>query len=379
MSQFSERLKSLHITRPTLLLDKEKVIRNIEKMSHKAKAARLRFRPHFKTHQSAEVGNWFRQAGVGCITVSSLEMARYFTGHGWKDITVAFTANVLEIETINSLAQEVTFNLILDTDELVLRLASGLREKVQVWIEVDVGDHRTGIRWDDDQSITSLARTILNTPKLAFCGLLTHSGHSYHAKTVDEIRSIHEDSLGKLRRVKEGLRRDGIGPCAISIGDTPGCSVADSFAGVDEIRPGNFAFNDLKMWQLGACTDEEIAVAVACPVVGKYKDRNQVAVYGGAVHLSKDSLLDEVGRRIYGYVSRPGGHSWGPVEKSAPVVSLSQEHGLIEVDEQLFQEIKIGDILVILPVHSCLTSDLFRSYRSLSGEIIPRRQSNDPN
>ncbi len=211
-----------------------------------------------------------------------------------------------------------------------------------------------------------------------FPELLTHSGHTYHAKTVEEIRAIHQDSLPKLRTVREKLGQAGIHPCAISIGDTPSCSVADSFSGADEIRPGNFVFYDLTMSSLGACRDEDIAVAVACPVVAKYKDWNQVVIYGGAVHLSKEFMLDGRGRKIYGYFTQPGDSSWGPAERRAPVISLSQEHGLIEMDGSLLQEIKVGDLLIILPVHSCLTGDLYRSYLTLDGERIERRQSNDP-
>ena len=61
----------MDIVRPTLILDKEVCLRNIERMAEKAKAKNLLFRPHFKTHQSATVGEWFRDAGITAITVSS--------------------------------------------------------------------------------------------------------------------------------------------------------------------------------------------------------------------------------------------------------------------------------------------------------------------
>ena len=51
------------INRPTFVLDKQICLRNIEKMAKKASEHGLRFRPHFKTHQSAEIGEWFRSFG----------------------------------------------------------------------------------------------------------------------------------------------------------------------------------------------------------------------------------------------------------------------------------------------------------------------------
>ena len=78
---------------PTLLLDERRCRRNIAVMSIRAKRRGVRFRPHFKTHQSRAVGQWFRDEGVSAITVSSLAMARYFSGAGWREITVAFPFN----------------------------------------------------------------------------------------------------------------------------------------------------------------------------------------------------------------------------------------------------------------------------------------------
>jgi D-serine deaminase-like pyridoxal phosphate-dependent protein len=377
MPNFQPSLEGLHLTRPTLLLDKGRVTGNIKRMKQKADQAGLRFRPHFKTHQSAEVGEWFRLLGVTSITVSSLDMAVYFANHGWKDIAVAFTVNLLEGKTMKSLARKIQLNLLLDSVELAQSLSSLLSAKARAWIDVDVGYHRTGIPWDDFPKIISVARAICSESKLTFAGLLTHSGHTYHAKSTDEIQRLHKDSLLKLRAVKRHLKEEGIHPCEISVGDTPSCSAADFFTGADEIRPGNFVFYDLTMSTLGVCRDEDIALAVACPVVGKYEAWNQVVIYGGAVHLSKEFLLDEKGRKVYGYPAFPGNARWGSAERRAPIISLSQEHGLIEMNDSFLRQTKVGDLLVILPVHSCLTADLYRSYLSLDGKKIERRQSND--
>jgi D-serine deaminase-like pyridoxal phosphate-dependent protein len=304
-------------------------------------------------------------------------MAEYFADHGWEDINVAFTANILEADAINFLARKVRLHLLVDSDDLAVRLDTVLVEKVNIWIDIDAGYHRTGISWGDFGGILSTARAILDSRKLDFCGLLTHSGDTYHAGSVEEIEKIHTASLSRLGAAKEALHREGVHPCAISIGDTPSCSIAGSFAGADEIRPGNFVFYDLTMSGLGACRDEDIAVALACPVTAKVKSLNQVVIYGGAVHLSKEFIKDDRGRAIYGYPARSAGSSWGAAERKAPVLSLSQEHGLIQTDDSLFEEIQVGDLLVILPVHSCLTADLYRSYLTLDGERIERRQSND--
>ena len=72
------------IDQPALLLDDDIARRNIDRMVVKAARNQVIFRPHFKTHQSAEIGEWFREKGIEKITVSSVEMAEYFANNGWR-------------------------------------------------------------------------------------------------------------------------------------------------------------------------------------------------------------------------------------------------------------------------------------------------------
>jgi D-serine deaminase-like pyridoxal phosphate-dependent protein len=365
-------LKSLGISKPTLLLDPKRVNKNIEWMTNKAKISGVRFRPHFKTHQSAEIGNWFKDFGVASITVSSLDMALYFAKHGWSDITVAFIVNTLEIDIINDLAGRIKLNLLVDSELGLTILNQGLQHRVGIWIKIDTGYKRTGVQWDDYQTVYSLAEKIRNSPLFEFRGLLTHAGHSYRARSKEEILQIHSETVSRMVKAKEYLKEKGFEVCQISVGDTPTCSLADDFTGVDEIRPGNFVFYDLMQERLGSCAENEIAVAVACPVVGKYKDRSQIVIYGGAVHLSNTSMFDIKGSQIFGYLTSLQNGTFGHIRRNAPVIALSQEHGIISVDKILFEEIEIGDFVSVFPVHSCLTCNLYKEYLDLEGNTIPR-------
>ena len=103
----------IQVTEPTMVLTEEVCKSNIARMAAKANAANVVFRPHFKTHQSREIGEWFRASGVDKITVSSLNMAMKFAEWGWNDITVAFPVNCLEHEKINALAAKIRLNLLL--------------------------------------------------------------------------------------------------------------------------------------------------------------------------------------------------------------------------------------------------------------------------
>lgn len=350
----------MKIKRPTLIIDQQKALANIRRMADKAGKNHIRFRPHFKTHQSAPVGDWFRRFGVAAITVSSVEMALYFARHGWQDIAIAFPVNPLEIEEINDLAQRIVLHLLVESEEIIYFLERELKHKVNVWLKIDTGYKRTGIAWDNTTGIALLIGAIDKSPILNLKGILTHAGHAYRAESQDEIKRIHQDTAARMNSVRDRLKANRPAGIEISIGDTPTCSAVDDFSGIDEIRCGNFVFYDVMQLFLGSCRQEDIAAAVACPVVAKHAERAELVIYGGAVHLSKERVKDPTGREIYGLLAVRTADSWSVLEEDTYVSSLSQEHGIIKAGPSFFNRTQPGDIVMILPVHSCLAADLLK-------------------
>ncbi len=360
----SEYLKSRGLTGPAMIVDETRARANIRAMADKTRRSGVAFRPHFKTHQSPVIGRWFADEGVDRITVSSVRMAEQFAETGWKDITIAFLLNPLELPRITNLAgylgrQGGRLGLTVDS-VAAARKAAGLN--VDIWIKMDTGYGRTGVRWDQT---SNLAKILAELEKPA--GLLTHTGNSYAKRGGAGLCELFTETVTRLTAARDATKRPDL---KLSVGDTPCCSAVDDFTGVDEIRPGNFVFYDLMQLQIGSCTESQLAAAAVCPVVGLYPERNQVVIHGGSVHLSKESLVQKNGRAIYGQLGTletpPGGRSAksGKVLADAPVISLSQEHGVIEVSEELCEDLEIGDLVVIWPVHSCLMCDL------LQGEIV---------
>ena len=357
------------IIEPTLLLDREKCQRNIQKMVEKAQSNGIRLRPHFKTHQSKEVGEWFQKAGVRSITVSSLQMATYFAEQGWDDITVAFPVNVLEIERINRLANRIQLNLIVVGLAPLAVLAAQLHASVNLWIKIDVGYHRTGVSPDDEESIAAILHYIQTQQHLHFKGFLAHAGHSYNCRSHAEILSIHRESTQLLTQVAARYR-PAYPDLEISAGDTPTCSVAEDFSMVTEIRPGNFVFYDLTQARISSCTKAEIAVAMACPVVAKHPERQEIIVYGGGVHFAKDVLEGGPAPKSYGELVYLEGQTWSAPVPDCYLSKISQEHGTLKVNPTVFQQIEVGEVVLILPVHSCMTANAMRRYTTLQGERL---------
>lgn len=341
---------------PTLIIDQRKVSNNIDRMLKKAKNECTIFRPHFKTHQLADIGKLFKIKGVNRITVSSVSMASYFVEHGWNDITIAFPINLLEIKEINQLACNINLNVLVES----LYSASIMRNKITrmlgVFIKIDTGYHRTGLLASDPE-IDKIIQLMDSNEQLVFRGFLSHAGNTYKAKSKSEILSIIETNKTTLNILKQKYIVQ-YPDIIISFGDTPSCSLSDNFTGFGEIRPGNFAYYDIMQYHIGSCSIEEIAVAVACPVVAVQLSRNELVIYGGAVHLSKEFIEPEKSSRLFGYVVNFTDEGWSKPISGAYVSSLSQEHGIIKMTSKDLMQYHPGDIIGVLPVHSCLTANL---------------------
>jgi len=357
------------IEKPTLLLDKQRAVRNIDRMAAKASRNGVVLRPHFKTHQSAEIGEWFRDRRVDAITVSSVDMAEYFVDNGWGDVTIAFPANPRQSWRLNKLAGRAQIGVLVESEAIVQLLNDELSEKVRVWLKIDAGYHRTGMPWDDFNSIERTALAVIHSDHLLLKGILTHAGHTYHSGSAEDIEEIYLQVLDRMKQVRHHLDLRDI-KVSISVGDTPGCSIVEDLGEVDEIRPGNFVFFDLSQLVFGSCRVEDIAVAVACPVVSIHPDRNQIIIYGGAIHLSKELLPGTKGKDVFGKVVLAGPEGWTTIDEGNEIISLSQEHGIVQATDGLIGRTKVGDILLVLPVHSCLTANLLGHYLTLDGQFI---------
>lgn len=356
----------MKITKPTLLLNTEKCKNNIRKIVFKAKKNNLIFRPHFKTHQSIEIGQWFKNEGINSITVSSVKMANYFSRH-WDDILIAFPVNILEIDEINLLASKIKLTLLIENLDSLVYLSKKLNFKVNYYLKIDIGYNRTGIKHDNLKLIDELI--YFKSKYLNFSGFLGHAGHSYKCRSNKEIMEVHIKSTEIIKSLKLKYKQE-FPALKISVGDTPTCSVITEFDEIDELRPGNLVFYDLTQNNITSNTIDEIAVCMVCPIVAIHTDRNEVIIYGGGVHFSKDFLIHKDYGTIYGIVVEQS--NWGKEIRNCYIKSLSQEHGILHVTSEFLSTLKVGDLINILPVHSCMTANSMGEYYTTDGKLISR-------
>ncbi len=352
---------------PRAWIDEEKVRYLIRWMVGKASDVGLLFRPHFKTHQSGPIGEWFREAGVEAVTVSSLRMAEYFLEWGWTDQTIAFPMDPRAVAAMSALAERANVRFTASEGTPLEAIDRKLTAPAGVMVELESGDRRSGFDPARTDLLDRAVETLDRCEKLHFEGFLTHSGHSYRARGDDGIQEVHERAMASVLPVKERYRSH---RPLLSIGDTPTASRMEGFDGADELRPGNFVFFDLMQAEIGSCRVDDIAYCLECPIVAKHADRSELVVYGGAVHLSLDRLYMEDGTPFFGLPAPWEGKGWGTPYEGAWVKRLSQEHGVIRASPELFREKEVGETLAVLPVHSCLSADATAGFWTLDGDWV---------
>lgn len=352
-------MKIESLSTPALIIDRPRLIRNLDRMRTKAERSNVIFRPYVKTHKSVEIGRLQFGGTVGPITVSTLSEAEFFADDGFRDITYAFPIAPAKLARAATLARQIDrLNLLFDHPQTLDAIESFARDNgivFDLWLKVDCGYHRAGVDPDDPTSL-DLARRAANSAGVRFHGFLTHAGHSYQASTRDEILAIaaaETSVLQKFRKMFEDAGgRKGL---SISVGSTPTASVVDRFDGADEVRPGNYVFFDAFQAAVGSATLDEAAALVLTEVVGVYPAQSKVMIDAGALALSKDLGATHLKGNGYGVVL-----DLNRRELPLEIFSLSQEHGQVRAPRD--HSFAVGDRLLIVPNHSCLTAAMFDRY-----------------
>src|SRR5205085_1335967 len=215
-----------------------------------------------------------------------------------------------------------------------------------------------------------IPRLISEARALRFAGILTHAGHSYHARSREELLAIARHERDLMREFAGRLRDEGIEVPTVSVGSTPTMTHVEHLDGVGEARPGNYIFFDAFQATLGSCSFDDCALTVLASVVHRDRARRKVVLDAGAVALSKDRGPAQSDPACgFGRVLDLEGSELG-----LRVGPLSQEHGEVFVeDDRLLDALGVGARVRVLANHSCLTAAQHSHYQVLEGRRVVDR------
>jgi D-serine deaminase-like pyridoxal phosphate-dependent protein len=360
------------IPTPALALDLEKFERNCVRMIERCRSLGARLRPHMKTLKSIEAARVAIDPAHGGIAVSTLREAEYFAREGVTDIQYAVCLTPDKLSPAAGLMQLAPqFSFFLDSvgvAEAVAEFAEREGLPLRAWIEIDSGEHRTGLEPDDSRLIEVAA--ILGRSPAVLAGVATHGGHSYGARDAAAIADIADQERLAVVEAADRLRKAGFEVPGVSAGSTPTAVHMRSAEGLTEVRAGVYMAGDLFQVGIGSHGVEDIATSVVATVISHKPEHNQVVVDAGGLALSKDRSTAALQDHDMGYglvVDLEGRPAFGRLI----VAGVHQEHGEIQgVDPLPFDRLPIGSRVRILPNHACMTTAAHGRYLVTEGATV---------
>ncbi len=352
----------IEVETPALLLDRPRFKRNCATMIQRVHARGSRLRPHLKTLKSIDAARYAVDPRHGGIAVSTLTEAEHFSDAGITDIQLALCLAPGKLERAARLAAKAPgLSFFVDSVEAATaaqHAASRANVVFNLWIEVDCGEHRTGVDMQGAR-LVDLARLIQASPALRLAGVATHAGQAYRLRCDAALARLAEHERATIIAAAARLRNCGFEVPGTSAGSTPTAVHAQDLSGLTETRAGVFMAGDLFQSAIGSMSEDDIALSVLATVISVNRDLNQVIVDAGGLALSKDrSTADLSWDRLWGALRDADGEaSLGDLHIS----STHQEHGEIRggAAPLPFDRLAVGTQVRILVNHACMTAAMY--------------------
>ncbi|PKL26339.1 MAG: amino acid processing protein [Spirochaetae bacterium HGW-Spirochaetae-2] len=345
------------IATPYVTIDMDIVDSNIHKMLDTVERYGIRHRPHIKTHKSSFIAKKQLEAGCCGITCAKLSEAEVMAKHGITDILIAFPIiGSLKLERLGKLIGIADIKTIVNSLEGAKGLSNlgvEIGKIISVYIEIDGGLNRGGVL----PGIPTLefAESIRDLPNLTIDGLMYYGGTIYAENSQEEIIRKSRQERDDLVMTQKLLCSHGFSIKVLSTGSSYSSRNAQYLEGVTEVRAGNYVFNDASTLWPGLVKLKDCALSVWSTVVAK-PDTNTLIIDAGSKTLTSDTGAFTKG---YGYIV---GH------EDFQLFKLNEEHGFVRTTGPT--NLTIGDVLQIIPNHSCVIPNLnWHVYAVIDGKI----------
>lgn len=343
---------------PALLVDLDVMERNLQRVADYARAHQLRLRPHTKTHKIPALGRRQLDSGAVGLTVAKVGEAEVMLGAEPPDMLVAYPViGKQKLERLMEVARRTEVTVSLDSREAACRLSSAAQAAgitINVLAEMDVGMGRVGVA--PGPELVELGRAIDALPALRLRGIAFYPGH---IRGNDECaRQALSRLSATVQRAVEDFRQAGLATEVVSGGSTPTLFHSHEVAGLNEIRPGTYIFNDRNTVACGACERRDCAVTILVTVVSTSR-RNGLIIDGGSKTFSSDLLLP-AGEKTFGEILEA---------PRARFFQMNEEHGYVDLADS-DARFRVGDRLRVLPNHVCVAMNLHEVVYGIRGEHV---------
>lgn len=387
MTDFLDALTAFRpLQTPALVLYRPALERNLGRMQQACAKAGVRLRAHGKTHKCSRLA--LRQVELGAVGLCAQTVgeAEAFAAAGVSDVLVTSPHPPWGAVRLAALAGEGRrISAVADDADQIARLAAAAQAAnvgLEVVVDLDLGQHRSGASVDQAEALVRLASS---SPGLRWRGLQAYLGHLQHLADPSRRAEANTSARERLRELVQRLRSEGLSPEIVTGGGT-GTYTDDLQGGVfTELQAGSYAVMDVEYGDCGApdggAWTFEPAMAIAATVVSA-RHKTHVVVDAGLKSVSVDGPPARV------LIGAPAGAVWRP---------MGDEHGAIFTAEALpllrqagrdplaFEQVidsadrdgslpwpadapDVGQVVWLQPGHCDPTSNLYDAFVVLDGD-----------
>lgn len=248
-------LTKARIPTPALLVDLDIFEANIRAMADHARQAKVVLRPHAKTHKCPEIAKRQIAAGAIGICAATVAEAEALAAAGINNLLLtspivdagkcsrimAIAASGCKIMLSVGHAREA---------ELLAQAAEPTNTKLDILIDLDVGDKRTGSL--PLQPALELAQQISRYKILTIRGVQAYAGHASHAVGFENRQRVSREAIGQAVETKALLQKAGFDAQILSGGSTGTYNIDSEIEGMTELQVGSYVFMDVDYRRIGS-------------------------------------------------------------------------------------------------------------------------------
>lgn len=332
-----------NIDSPSLLIFKEKVESNIDKMITIAGSNLNRLMPHIKTNKMEKIVQMMITKGIKQFKSATIAEAELAAMSGAERVLIAHQLVGPKIDRLLALIEKfpnTTFNSLVDCNSVIDEISEKFAAKnliANIYYDINNGMDRSGHEINDQ--LTLDLRYAIDKPNVKLVGFHVYDGH-IRDDGFKERKTKIENGMLKVNKIFKDLKHE-ISDLEIIAGGTPAfTSHASEITRI--LSPGTCVLWD---WGYGDKFSEqnfEFAALVMMRIISKPK-RGTLTTDMGHKAVSSENPIDKRIRFLN--------------HEDLKLVSQSEEHGVLETEN--WDNYKIGDILLGVPYHVCPTVNLY--------------------
>ncbi|HEY5070829.1 MAG TPA: DSD1 family PLP-dependent enzyme [Caulobacteraceae bacterium] len=341
---------------PALIVEVEALERNIATMATMATMARIRLRPHAKTHKSLEIARRQIAAGAIGICCAKLGEAEAFADGGVTNLLITSpVVGAAAVERLASLASRSPGLMAVADHPYAVEAIAAAGARLTLLVDIDPGIHRTGVA--DATAALALARRVSEAPGLTFGGVQFYCGMEQHIEGFADRREAIVERTGYLEVIVGELRAAGLPPAIVSGGGT-GTHAIDIELGVfTELQVGSYIFMDR---QYGQC---ELAADGAAPF-------ETALMIDSRVVSANHPFMATVDAGLKAFATEAGAP---PILAGATEGSvyhfMGDEQGCV-VPLRGLTSPRLGEIVTFAAPHCDPTVNLYDAYHAVNGDTL---------